>query len=112
MTDHEAFEKMLDTLNSTTGVLTSGEVHPDIPTIHDISRWEGCRLRCDTEVRHAGWGLFLAEAGGKRFSFDGGGAMRRAETFSWTPLRFDEPGFSELGYNLEAVRAALQKLMA
>ena len=112
MTDREAFDKMLETLNSTTGVLTSAPIHQDIPTIHDVSHREGCRLRCNTEVRHAGWGLFMAEVGGKRFSFDGGGAMKRAKTFSWTPLRFDEPGFSELGYPLETVRAAIQKLMA
>lgn len=112
MTDQEAYAKMLETLSATTGVLTAGEIHPDIPTIHDVGYREGCRLRCTTEVRHAGWGLFLAEVAGKRFSFDGGGAMTRAETFSWTLLRFDTPGFAELGYNADAVRAALTELAA
>ena len=112
MTDKEAYVKMLETLSATTGVLTATEIHPDIPTVHDISHREGCRLRCDTELRHAGFGLFLAEVGGKRFSFDGGGAMIRAETFSWTPLRFDKPGLAELGYDVEAVRAALAELAA
>ena len=112
MTDREAYAKMLGTLSATTGVLTSHEVHAAIPTIHDISHHEGCRLRCTTEVRHAGWGLFLAEIGGKRFSFDGGGAMMRAESFSWTLLRFDKPGLAELGYDLDGVRAALTELAA
>jgi len=112
MTDKEAYAKMLETLTATAGVLTATQIHPDIPTIHDISHRQGCRLRCTTEVRHAGWGLFVAEIGGKRFSFDGGGAMRRSETFSWTPLRFDAPALAELGYDVEAVRAALTELAA
>ena len=112
MTDQEAYAAMLETLNGTTGVLTSQHVHPDIPTIHEVGCRDKCRLRCDTEVRHAGWGLFLAEVGGKQLSFDGGGAMRRGDTFSWTPLRFDTPGFAELGYDAGAVRAALEELTA
>lgn len=109
--DKEAYRKMLDSMSSTVGVLTSHEVHPDIPTIHQVGQRDGCRLKCDTEVRHAGWGLFLAKVGGKQFSFDGGGAMMRCESFSWSPLRFDTPGFAELGYDLAAVRAALEELM-
>ena len=112
MTDKEAYVKMLEILNATTAVVTATQIHPDIPTVHDISHREGCRLRCDTELRHAGFGLFLAEVGGKRFSFDGGGAMRRAETFSWTPLRFETPGLAELGYDVEAAREALTELAA
>jgi len=112
VTEKEAFHKMLDTLSATTGVLTSHEIHPDIPTIHEVSHHEGCRLRCDTPLRHCGWGLFVAEVAGKKFSFDGGGAMRRCNGFSWTPLRFDEPGFEDLGYDVDAVRAALEQLAA
>jgi hypothetical protein len=111
MTDKDAFKAMLGALNGTTGVLTSHEIHPDIPTIHQVGHRHGCRLKCDTPVRHAGWGLFLAEVGGKRFSFDGGGAMRRCENFSWTPLRFDAPCLAELGYDADAVRKALEELM-
>ena len=110
--DKEAYQKMLDSMSSTTGVLTSHEVHPDIPTIHQVGHRDGCRLRCDAEVRHAGFGLFLAEVNGKKFSFDGGGAMRRCHGFSWTPLRFDEPGLADLGYDADAVRQALEELIA
>jgi hypothetical protein len=112
MTDREGYTEMLEMLTVTTGVLTSAPIHPAIPTIHQVGHREGCRLRCDTEVRHAGWGLFLADVGGKKFSFDGGGAMRRAETFSWSPLRFDAPGLVDLGYDLVAVRKALEELLA
>lgn len=112
MTDQEAYVKMRDTLSATTGVLTSSEIHADIPTIHQVGHREGCRLRCDTPVRHCGWGLFLADVGGKKFSFDGGGAMMRCDGFAWTHLRFDTPGFADLGYDVAAVRAALEELMA
>jgi hypothetical protein len=112
MTDRQAYEAMLETLNGTTGVLTSHEIHPDIPTIHQVGHREGCRLKCDTAVRHCGWGLFVAEVKGKKFSFDGGGAMRRCEGFSWTALRFDAPCLEELGYDVAAVRAALEALLA
>ena len=112
MTEKEAYQKMLDTLNATTGVLTSTTVHKDIPLIHEVGHREGCRLKSDTPVRHCGWGLFMAEVKGKKFSFDGGGAMYRSNGFSWTPLRFDEPGFEDLGYDAEAVRKALEELLA
>ena len=112
MTDKQAYAAMLEALSGTTGVLTSHEVHPDIPTVHQVGHREGCRLKCDTEVRHAGWGLFLAEIGGTRLSFDGGGAMHRSEGFSWTPLRCDAPCFEALGYDVAAVRAALEALLA
>ena len=110
--DKEAYQKMLDGLSSTVGVLTSHEIHSDIPTIQQVGHRDGCRLRCDAEVRHAGWGLFLAEVKGKKFSFDGGGAMKRCDGFSWTPLRFDKPGLADLGYDADAVRRALEELMA
>ena len=112
MTDRMACKKMLETLSETTGVLTSNQIHPDIPTIHQVGHREGCHLRCDTEVRHCGFGLFVAEVGGKRFTFDGGAAMHRCDGFSWTPLRFDVPGLVELGYDVDAVRAALNELLA
>jgi hypothetical protein len=112
VTEKEGIQKMLATLSPTTGVLTSSEIHPAIPLIHEVGHREGCRLLCDTPVRHCGWGLFVAEVSGKKFSFDGGGAMRRCNGFSWTPLRFDEPGFEELGYDVNAVRAALEQLLA
>lgn len=112
MTEKEAYRNMLDALNATTGVLTSTPIQPDIPLIHEVGHREGCRLRCDAPVRHAGWGLFLSEVGGATISFDAGGAMRRCEGFSRTPLRFDAPAFEQPGYDVEAVRAALERLLA
>jgi hypothetical protein len=103
---------MLASLNATTGVLTAHEIHPDIPTIHEVGHHNGCRLKCDTPVRHCGWGFFQAEVSGKSFSFDGGGAMMRSDSFSWTPLRFDKPGLGALGYDLDAVRTALEELIS
>ena len=119
MTKQQAYKRMLDLLVNGVGVLTTSGVHDDLPTIQDVGRREGQRLQVVTEVRHAGMGLFLAQApfGGKDISFDGGGAMQSAEDedgkwlFSFTPLRCDsQEQLVSMGYDYEAAIAAVEEL--
>ena len=122
MENGNVYKKMLDALTGGIGVLTSNEIHSDIPTIHMVGNREGSQLKSDTEVRHAGFGLFFGEINGSRFSFDGGGAMYRGipydsdpngNGFSWTLLRCDTgKDLAAMGYNVDAARAALQGLAA
>jgi len=108
MDKREAFEKMLEILEQGDGVLTAPAIHPDIPTIDDVGNNTGRRIRTLTEVRHCGFGLFMAETPHGSISFDGGGAMSRCEEFSFTPLRVREPGaLAWMGYDAERAKAAV-----
>ncbi len=111
MTDAEALADMLKIVEEGGAVLTAGEIHDDIPTIHGVSHHEGARLHTDDEVRHLGWGFFLAMVGGEKISFDAGGAMRRAETFSWSPLIASAEALAAMGYDMDAARAAISGLV-
>ena len=118
MTKQEAYEKMAQYLSEDIGVLTAGEIDGRIPTIHDVGRREGQRLQVVTEVRHAGFGLFLAQApaGGRDISFDGGGAMYHAENddggcgFGWTLLRGTREQLESMGYDFDAALDAIREL--
>lgn len=116
MNKQEAYEYMLKVLDGGNGVLTAGEIHPDIPLIHDVGQREGQRLQSATPVKHCGWGLFTATTTSGGLSFDGGGAMYRAtdedgkHAFSWTVLRAYAQVQQELGYDAAAVRAAIEEL--
>jgi hypothetical protein len=113
----EAYQRMLELLDQGLGVLTGGEIHPDIPTIQDISHRDGVRLQCLKEVRHIVLGLFKGETASGEFSFDGGGAMRRVTDdednylFAFTPLHAERVVLEELGYDAEAVRQAIEELI-
>ncbi len=110
-TDCEALGEMLARLESGEGaVLVAGKVHADLPTIQCVSHPEGARLHTDGEVRHAGLGLFLAKVGHKDIRFDGGGAMYRADTFSWCPLIASTDQLAAMGYDIEAAKAAIVEL--
>jgi len=124
MTAQEAYQQMLDRVNDGGAVLTTSGVHPDIPTIDEVGTRNGQRLQCTTEVRHCGFGLFMAGTPSGQFCFDGGGAMQRAQDddgnwqFSWCPLtaksadyaKFDDI-LSDLGYDRQAVKVALESLI-
>ena len=122
----EALEKMNRFMeeNPSSGVLTAGTIHDDIPTINSISTREGATLRCTREVVHIGYGCFRGGVPSGQFTFDGGGAMYKVRTeadkydFSYTYLT---PGtrcqdhtkvLLELGYDRAAVLAALKSLLA
>ena len=123
-TDRDALQRMLEVLTATdmpnraVGVLTAGEIHTDLPTIHDVSHREGARLKCWTPVEHKGFGLFMAKTEqGNEFCFDGGGAMHRAATFSWTRLDRGSrnpgvPHLEELGFQMVLARQAVRELLA
>jgi len=110
MTDTEALADMLKIVEEGGAVLVAGKV-ADLPTIQEVSNRETARLKTTSEVRHAGYGLFLAKVGDDTISFDGGGAMRRAETFSWCPLVASAEALAAMGYDLEAARAAISELI-
>lgn len=111
MTDIEALGEMLARLETGEGaVLVAGKVHDDLPTIQEVSHREGARLKTDGEVQHHGFGLFSAKVGDEKISFDGGGAMRRADTFSWCPLIASVDQLAAMGYDLDAAKAAIVEL--
>lgn len=95
-------------------VLTAGVIDPAIPTIHDVGTRDGHRLRATGEVVHCGFGFFRGSTPAGEFSFMGGGAMNDlpAPGCGWTVLRADPGVLDELGYDLDAVRAALERLAA
>lgn len=101
--DRDALRKMLETLEDGTAVLTAGEIHEDIPTIDDVG--PGRRIDAPEPVRHLGFGLFRTG----EYSFNAGGAMNRAEGFSWTKLT--GPDVEALGYDVTAARAAVRELL-
>lgn len=115
-----ALEAMAKRLGTGDGVATAGEIHPDIPTINDIGHREASRLRTTTEVKHCGYGFFKANTPAGEVQFDGGGMMRRAtdgstgeHVFSWTPIYTggNVEILRAIGYNIEAVQAALAELI-
>ena len=132
MTPNEAYEKMLEYLDSGIGVLTASEIHPDIPLIHDVGHRHH-RLRTKTEVQHARFGRFIANTASGCVYFHAGGAMHNAKhedgsrTFSWTQLvgfpssqtiyldddYNEEIGgiiMREIGYDFDAAKAAVREL--
>ncbi len=111
MTDLEALQEMCNIVQAGGAVLVAGKVHEDLPTIQQVSQRDGARLKVDTPVGHHGYGLFAAKVGGEMISFDGGGAMRRAGTFGWCPLVASPEALAAMGYNLEAVEAAISELI-
>lgn len=112
MTDTEALAEMLWIMTEDNGaVLVAGKVHEDLPTIQCVTHREGARLQTTTEVQHHGFGLFSAEVGSEKISFDGGGAMRRADTFSWCRLIASPEALAAMGYDLEAAKAAITELI-
>jgi hypothetical protein len=126
MTRQEALVKMLAMVTTGDGVLTAGEIHPDIPTIHNVSHRDGARLKSTVEVSHCGFGLFKGVSpNGHEFFFDGGGAMRRAEAdevgegFSWcpftagsgVPFEAHRDTITMTGYDFHKVASALQELV-
>jgi hypothetical protein len=122
MTITEALVKMLVHLDEGTAVLTGREIHPDIPTIHDVGHQEGRRLRTDGEVKHLGFGCFVARVSEDRVSFDGGGAMYHAESteeqkerwsygFGWTLYRGPRAYIEKTGYDFDAVTKAVVELL-
>lgn len=113
--DLATFEYMLDQVQDGQAILTAGEIHPDIPTINRIGYREGAGLKSDDEVAHLGFGLFRGHVKGLAFFFDGGGAMRRSDGFSWCFLKAEKAEdratvLEALGYDLEKVVAALESL--
>jgi len=113
----EALQEMLEMLDRTGGVLTAGEIHPDVPTIHDVGNRDGQRLKSTVPVEHKGFGLFMGMTpNGEKFSFDGGGAMYRSEEpypegISFTALRCSFEAAKSMGYNREKARTAIEGLL-
>ena len=93
-------------------VLTAGVIDPAIPTIHDVGIRDGHRLRATGEIRHAGFGFFVGSTPAGEFSFTGGGAMQElpAPGCGWTVLRATPAVLDALGYDMDAVTAALERL--
>jgi len=66
---------------------------------------EGATLRTDAEVRHAGYGVFLARVGTRDISFCGGGAMTTVRDddgeymFSYTALGATQEQLDSMGYD-------------
>jgi len=114
-TRQDALAEMLRRVKDGRAVLTAGEIHPDIPRIHDVGHRDGCRLQTSTQVGHHGFGFFSAKVNGDLISFDAGGAMNRATdgekySFSWTDLRASAAALDALGYDLDAAQRALEHL--
>lgn len=100
---------LLNKLNEGRAILTAGRIHENVPTIHDVGTGDRQTIKTDTPVDHAGYGLFIAKKNGETITFDGGGAMSRLETVSFTILRPTDLA-KEMGYNFDIVRAALEEL--
>lgn len=111
MTDAEALQGMLELVDKGRAVLVTGKLHDDLPTIQEVSHHEGARLKTTTEVNHAGFGLFTAKVDDQTICFDGGGAMRRGDSFSWCPLTASTEALAAMGYDLGAARAAINELI-
>ena len=111
-TESEAYQALLEQCKNGEFILTSGEIHPDILTIHDLPKGE---------TKHCGFGLFIGTtSNGNKFTFDGGGAMRRFTVnekhfISWCFL-YGADGAStknvadDIGYNYDAMITALEGL--
>lgn len=106
--DIKALQDMASTLNRGTPVLTGGSIHPDIPTIDSVG--PGRRINTVGRVEHVGWGCMAASMGPgqDRITFDAGGAMYRADSFSWTYL--GGPAMAA-GYDMNAAQRAVRDLL-
>ena len=106
----EVYQKLLDRM-STGAILTAGEIHEDIPTIHSLPG------KYHSSVRHLGFGVFTGKTENGEFQFDGGGAMRRESApeneyfLSWCPLTASPEVLDNLGYDKAQVTAALKGLI-
>lgn len=101
---NEALSEMLKYLDHGMAVLTAGEQHPDIPTIHEVG--PGRRINTP-EVRHCGFGVFKAG----EYTFCGGGAMYHTDDHSlaWTIL--SGPDVAGTGYDLGKARRAVRNML-
>jgi len=100
----EALEVLMKAVMRGTKILTAGEIHDDIPTIHSI----GGKYR--RSVKHLGFGCFEGETPHGKFTFDGGGAMTRSHGTAWTYLSADDAVTRDLGYDIRKVKKALEEL--
>ena len=110
--EKEVYQKLLEKLNTSGSILTAGEIHPDIPTIHSIAG-----TKYHPSVRHIGYGCFIGKTEHGEFTFDGGGAMYRESIpgqdyfLSWCPLTASQEVLDDLGYNTSQVISALESLI-
>jgi len=105
--DNEAaYKKLLQKVTSGTPILTAGEIHDDIPTIHTFAK------KYHSSVKHLGYGMFRGETPNGQFTFDAGGAMNRDGDISWTTLDADKNVLRDLGYNMSKVKKALKELLS
>lgn len=108
------YQELIDNLKKGNAILTAGSLHEDIPTIHNVSNHPDAILQVDDEVRHAGFGLFLAKVGDTDISFNGGGAMRRveneSESYSYTFLSASPKQLESMGYDIDKVLTAVKSL--
>jgi tetrahydromethanopterin S-methyltransferase subunit G len=102
----DAYEKLLKYVKGGTAILTAGEIHKDIPTIHNFAK------KYHNSVEHMGYGLFRGRTGHGEFNFDAGGAMNRDGGVSWTTLSADKSVLRDLKYNMVKVKRALQELLS
>lgn len=100
--DKVELRAMLDRLERSEGVLVSGGFYDRrVPGINDV----GPGRKVNTPAcRHLGYGLFKCGD----IEFSGGGAMYRADTFSWTPV--DGP-VHETNYPFAEAEAAIRELL-
>ena len=99
------YDVLINLLKEGQAVLVAGEEH-NIPTIHDIG--QNGPIKTDTEVVHCGFGLFMAEVNNEKITFDAGGAMRRGEGYSYTPLYASPGQLESMGYDISLVLATLE----
>ena len=107
----EVYQKLLNELNERAAILTSGEIHEDIPTIHNFTG------QYHPTVKHMGFGFFFGKTENGEFQFEGGGALRRERIddkyfLSWCPLSASQVVLDDLNYDKPKVVAALESLIA
>lgn len=95
-------QALKECLEGGVGVLTAGEIHPDIPTIHNF-----CTPEIHDTVKHLGMGVFEGETPNGRFSFDAGMAMKRVDEVSYTTIGATPDVLKELGYDIGKVLMAV-----
>lgn len=102
----QVYLKLLRYVEEGDAILTAGEIHEAIPTIHNFYP-----QKYYTSIKHLGFGFFEGETEQGKFSFDAGGAMHRNGRISWTLLRAKENVLKDLGYDSEKVKNALKELI-
>jgi len=112
MDNLEALQILKEHLTAGNAILTAGNLHDNIPTIHNISHRDGASLKVDSEVLHAGFGCFYAKVGGRDITFDGGGAMTRIADISYTLLQATPEQLESMGYDIEEVLASVEELIS